>query len=116
MVYNTMKDSETLAMFVWIILAMFGFIIFLVSLTPEPPSETLCIYKIPNHIRFSCPEGNETRTINAFGYSPYQYYLTVTDYNCTYTGVGDGIEGFHYEMDLCSSILPFNRTKTSNRI
>lgn len=96
-------------LFIVIAFSLFIWIFFL----PPLPKETikLCAYEIPNHLRFECPADNDTRIINSFESSILYYQNAINDYNCTLEGVGDGVKGNHFEINLCDLGLPFNSTK-----
>jgi len=36
-------------------------------------SDNLCVYEIPNHLKFDCLNGNETRVINSFQPTIFEY-------------------------------------------
>ena len=68
-------------------------------------SEGLCIYEIPNHIKMSCPAGNETRIVNFFELSIYKYN-NAASMDCNITEELSDY-GYRYEISKFNESIPF---------
>ena len=68
-------------------------------------SEKLCVYEIPNHIKFECLNGNDTRVVNYF-------QITLFEYKNVLEGCIDierlNTSGFRYEINKCNESIPFD--------
>jgi len=77
---------------------------FLFDYFSEKP-EPLCIYKIPNHIKMKCGEGNQTLTVNFFEISLFRYQNALKEECYLWEKLNDS--GFRYEVAVCNESLPF---------
>ena len=69
-------------------------------------SDKLCVYEIPNHIKLTCPNGNDTRVVNNF-------QTTLFEYNNALSLGCDSLEkfndsGYRYEISMCNESIPFD--------
>jgi len=97
-----MKKEKIITILV-ILSCLFGFGVY--SYLSNNNTKKLCIYEIPNHLKLTCPNGNETRTINYFE-------TTIFEYNNAIENGCDFLEkfndsGFRYEIAKCEELIPF---------
>ena len=69
-------------------------------------SSGLCIYEIPNHIKLECPTGNDTRVVNYFQITLFEYE------NGLEQGCTDlerlNTSGYRYEINKCNESITFD--------
>ena len=69
------------------------------------PSEKLCVYKIPNIVKFSCPADNDTRIVNANEVTLFEYNNALSQ-GCTFNSTIEDY-GYRYEIYTCDDSIPF---------
>ena len=69
------------------------------------PSEGLCVYEIPNHIKLECPNGNDTRVVNYFQMTLLEYKNALEQDCIDLERLNDS--GFRYEISKCNESIPF---------
>lgn len=98
-----MKKEKIIAISIIAIFIIFGS--FYALYKTNNNSEKLCVYKIPNQIKFNCQEGNDTRTINYFQVSLFEYNNALSQ-GCNNTEELDDY-GYRYEISKCDESIPF---------
>ena len=78
---------------------------FIVTYSASNNKDKLCIYEIPNHINFGCPEGNGTREVHHFQPTIFEYENAISS-GCTPLEELDDY-GFRYEISSCDKSIPF---------
>ena len=69
-------------------------------------SDKLCVYEIPNHIKLTCPNGNETRVVNSFQTTIFEYNNAVLQGCVNLEKLNDS--GYRYEIAVCNESIPFD--------
>lgn len=98
-----MKKEKIIALSV-IFLIVVGFLVF--RSYSRSNSDSLCVYEIPNHIKFECPAGNDTRVVNFFEITLFRYNNTISQDCVILEELSD--YGYRYEISKCDESIPFN--------